>query len=81
MDLVNGLFRVNGNCGYVLKPEVLRNGLGRRLFTIVSPSAINSVSVVVDTTCLRVSCVTYYEVQRIRVFLFRSAFSGSDQGH
>lgn len=28
LDLVYGLFRVNGNCGYVLKPEILRNGLG-----------------------------------------------------
>ena len=28
LDLVYGLFRINGNCGYVLKPEVLRNGLG-----------------------------------------------------
>uniref|UniRef100_A0A914V4X9 Phosphoinositide phospholipase C n=1 Tax=Plectus sambesii TaxID=2011161 RepID=A0A914V4X9_9BILA len=30
MDLVNGMFRVNGNCGYVLKPDVLRQGLDPR---------------------------------------------------
>lgn len=28
LDLVNGLFKVNGNCGYVLKPDALINGLG-----------------------------------------------------
>lgn len=28
LDLVNGLFRINGNCGYVLKPDALIKGLG-----------------------------------------------------
>lgn len=31
MDLVNGLFRINGSCGYVLKPECLRSGLGTKI--------------------------------------------------
>jgi hypothetical protein len=30
MDLVTALFQTNGNCGYVLKPEFLRNGLGKQ---------------------------------------------------
>lgn len=28
LDLVKGLFSVNGGCGYVLKPDVLIDGLG-----------------------------------------------------
>jgi phosphatidylinositol phospholipase C delta len=32
MDLVNAMFRVNGNCGYVLKPEMLRNGIGEHRY-------------------------------------------------
>ena len=32
MDLVNGLFNINGQCGYVLKPEILRKGLGKVTF-------------------------------------------------
>lgn len=31
LDMVHGLFRVNGNCGYVLKPDCLLNGLDPRL--------------------------------------------------
>uniref|UniRef100_A0A1I8AVI0 Phosphoinositide phospholipase C n=2 Tax=Steinernema glaseri TaxID=37863 RepID=A0A1I8AVI0_9BILA len=31
LDLVNGLFRVNGNCGYVLKPQVLLDGHDPRI--------------------------------------------------
>ncbi|VDN25121.1 unnamed protein product [Gongylonema pulchrum] len=30
MDLSAGLFRINGNCGYVLKPPVLIRGLGKQ---------------------------------------------------
>ncbi|VDK18332.1 unnamed protein product [Anisakis simplex] len=29
LDLNTAMFRVNGNCGYVLKPDILRRGLGR----------------------------------------------------
>lgn len=29
MDLNKGLFQINGNCGYVLKPPVLIKGLGK----------------------------------------------------
>lgn len=28
LDIVLGLFRINGNCGYVLKPDFLLRGLG-----------------------------------------------------
>lgn len=28
LDLANGLFRINGNCGYVLKSKTLIDGLG-----------------------------------------------------
>lgn len=28
LDLVSGLFRINGSCGYVLKPKTLMDGLG-----------------------------------------------------
>lgn len=28
LDLVNGLFRTNGNCGYVLKSKALIDGFG-----------------------------------------------------
>ncbi|KHN75452.1 1-phosphatidylinositol 4,5-bisphosphate phosphodiesterase eta-1 [Toxocara canis] len=31
LDLVSGLFRINGNCGYVLKPDCLLQGLDPRL--------------------------------------------------
>lgn len=32
MDLVNGLFSINGNIGYVLKPQLLLDGIGMRSF-------------------------------------------------
>lgn len=31
MDLVNGLFSINGNCGYVLKPKLLLDGIDPRI--------------------------------------------------
>jgi phosphatidylinositol phospholipase C delta len=31
MDLVNGLFSINGNCGYVLKPKTLLDGVDPRI--------------------------------------------------
>lgn len=30
MDIVNGLFSINGNCGYVLKPQILLDGIDPR---------------------------------------------------
>jgi phosphatidylinositol phospholipase C delta len=35
MDINNGLFAINGQCGYVLKPKVLRDGLDPRQCTDV----------------------------------------------
>ncbi|VDP26314.1 unnamed protein product [Onchocerca flexuosa] len=29
LDLNSGLFRINGNCGYVLKPAILIHGLSK----------------------------------------------------
>jgi len=34
MDLVKGLFTINGNIGYVLKPDILLNGIDN-LWTIL----------------------------------------------
>ncbi|VDN01263.1 unnamed protein product [Thelazia callipaeda] len=36
LDLANGLFRINGNCGYVLKPQTLIEGLDPRMPEISS---------------------------------------------
>lgn len=34
MDLNNGLFSINGNVGYVLKPKILLDGLGETFLNI-----------------------------------------------
>lgn len=33
MDIVKGFFSINGNVGYILKPKVLLNGIGNKLFS------------------------------------------------
>lgn len=43
LDLVNGLFRINGNCGYVLKPETLIDGLGRFFLTYSANSSFMNI--------------------------------------
>lgn len=37
MDLVNGLFSINGNCGYVLKPKLLLDGIDPRTYSDRTP--------------------------------------------
>lgn len=39
MDLVNGMFRINGQCGYILKPEILLKGIGM-FFSIIYDKSI-----------------------------------------
>lgn len=41
MDLVNGMFSVNGNCGYVLKPQLLRNGVDPRTCVDYQPKLMH----------------------------------------
>lgn len=40
MDIVNGLFSINGNCGYVLKPKVLLDGIDPRTFSEKTPKVM-----------------------------------------
>ena len=40
MDIVNGLFSINGNCGYVLKPKVLLDGIDPRIYADKTPKVM-----------------------------------------
>ncbi|KAI6181026.1 Phosphoinositide phospholipase C [Aphelenchoides besseyi] len=46
LDLVNGLFQINGNCGYVLKPKVLRDGIDPRVYALDQPPKILRIAII-----------------------------------
>lgn len=42
MDIVRGFFSINGNCGYVLKPKILLDGIGNKFFFFKKLNIINT---------------------------------------